>query len=54
MELALNNQQWLICHKTKANETKPIPYVAISKSCRRHSVCAGVFARSTVSIILSA
>ena len=23
MDLTLNNQQWLICHKTKRNETKP-------------------------------
>ena len=23
MDLALNNQQWLICHKTKPNQTKP-------------------------------
>ena len=22
-DLALNNQQWLICHKTKPNPTKP-------------------------------
>ena len=22
MDLALNNQQWLICHKTKLNQTK--------------------------------
>ena len=22
MDLALNNQQWLICYKTKPNETK--------------------------------
>ena len=23
MDLALNNLQWLICHKTKPNQTKP-------------------------------
>ena len=23
MDLALNNLQWLICHKTKLNQTKP-------------------------------
>ena len=23
MDLALNNQQWLICHKNKPNQTKP-------------------------------
>ena len=23
-DLALNNLQWLICHKTKPNQTKPI------------------------------
>ena len=23
MDLALNNQEWLICHKTKSNQTKP-------------------------------
>ena len=22
-ELVLNNQQWLICHKTQPNQTKP-------------------------------
>ena len=22
-DLVLNNQQWLICHKTKQNQTKP-------------------------------
>ena len=32
--LALNNQQWLICHKTQPNQTKPIfAYVKISVSC---------------------
>ena len=25
MDLALNNQQLLICHKTKTNQTKPQP-----------------------------
>ena len=24
MDLALNNQQWLMCHKTKPNQTKSI------------------------------
>ena len=24
MDLALNNGQWLICHKTKAKQSKPI------------------------------
>ena len=24
-DLAFNNQQWLICHKTKPNSTKPNP-----------------------------
>ena len=24
LDLALNNLQWLICHKTKSNQTKPI------------------------------
>ena len=24
-DLALNNLQWLICHKTKPNQTKPMP-----------------------------
>ena len=24
MDLALNNRQWLICHKTKPNQTKPM------------------------------
>ena len=23
MNLALNNQQWVLCHKTKQNKTKP-------------------------------
>ena len=26
MDLALNNLQWLICHKTKPNQTKPKIY----------------------------
>ena len=26
MDLALNNQQWLICHKTKPNHTKRTIY----------------------------
>ena len=25
MDLALNNQQWLMCHKTKLNQTKIQP-----------------------------
>ena len=25
-DLALNNQQWLICHKTKPNQTKDVQY----------------------------
>ena len=25
MDLALNNQQWLMCHKTKLNQIKGIP-----------------------------
>ena len=30
MDLALNNVQWLICHKTKPNQTKPIRCQAIN------------------------
>ena len=26
-DLALNNLQWLICHKTKPNQTKPLFYI---------------------------
>ena len=26
-DLALNNLQWLICHKTKPNQTKPVKYI---------------------------
>ena len=28
MDLALNNLYWLICHKTKPNQTKPISIVS--------------------------
>ena len=28
MDLALNNLQWLICHKTKPNQTKPKPILS--------------------------
>ena len=28
-DLALNNQQWLICHKTKLNQTIYIQYICI-------------------------
>ena len=27
MDLPLNNLQWLICHKTKQNQTKPKPEI---------------------------
>ena len=26
-DLVLDNQQWLICHKTKPNQTKPNLYI---------------------------
>ena len=29
MDLALNNLQWLICHKTKPNQIKYIQYICI-------------------------
>ena len=28
-DLVLNNRQWLICHKTKPNQTKPNIGVAV-------------------------
>ena len=28
-DLALNNQQWLICHKTKPSQSKP-QYIVLS------------------------
>ena len=28
-DLALDNQQWLICHKTKPNQTKLLAYLYI-------------------------
>ena len=36
MDLALNNQQWLICHKTKPNQTKPNP--SAQTGCNTRSV----------------
>ena len=33
MDFALNNLQWLICHKTKPNQTKPsLSLVAFTKT----------------------
>ena len=29
MVLALNNQQWLMCHKTKLNQTKSNPLLVV-------------------------
>ena len=29
MDLRLNNLQWLICHKTKPNQTKPKQYLQV-------------------------
>ena len=29
-DLALNNQQWLVCHKTKPNQTKPRTWDSLS------------------------
>ena len=36
MDLALNNQQWLICHKTKPNQTE---YLGISANYLQSYVC---------------
>ena len=37
MDLALNNLQWLICHKTKLNQIKPHKKLFNSK----RNVCTG-------------
>ena len=39
MDLALNNRQWLICHKTKLNQTKPICINEPILSFRLFSLC---------------
>ena len=43
-DLALNNQQWLICQKTKPNQTKPNQICSFGKDLQYHlmSLC-GVF-----------